>query len=212
MATLTETRGTAEFIISEAPACRSRDAGSVAGGSAPGLASGTIVGRAGDVDEGNWTSRIIGTGDGAITFDATPNGVGFMPGLWNVRLVGAGATAAFEVFNPRGEYVGPGAVGSAFDGPINFTIADGAANYAIGDVVEINVPATTYGAHDPTSITGLATPAGILYEAAVGTVDRTVIVRDAEVNSNHLTYFDSATDAEKATVNAQLAHLGIIVR
>ena len=56
------------------------------------------------------------------------------------------------------------------------------------------------------------TIAGILFEAAVGTVKRTIITRDCEVNGAHLIYQAGANDAAKATANAALKGLGIIVR
>lgn len=72
-------------------------------------------------------------------------------------------------------------------------------------------------AYDPapdTASDGADDVTAILYEAvpAGETVERTLIERDAEVNGAHLVYQDGADDAAKATVNAALAGLGIIVR
>lgn len=69
-----------------------------------------------------------------------------------------------------------------------------------------------YVAYDPAASTGAETIAGILFEAAVGTVKRTAVVRDAEVNGAHLIYQAGANAAAKATANAALTALGIIVR
>lgn len=120
MAQLNETRGTANFLVSESPGYRSRDTGTVAAGAAPGLIAGTILGK--------------------LT-----------------------AGGNFVRYNPGG--------------------ADGSQ-----------------------------TIAGILFEAAVGTVKKAVVTRDAEVNGAHLVYQVGANDAAKATANAALAALGIIVR
>jgi hypothetical protein len=121
MAQLNETRGTANFLVSEANGMyRSRDAVTVAAGSAPGLLAGTILGK----------------------------------------------------LTSGGNYV----------------------------------------AYDPAANTGAQTIAGILWEAAVGTVKKTVVTRDAEVNGAHLIYQASADAAAKATANAALKALGIIVR
>lgn len=121
MAQLNETRGTANFLVSEANGMyRSRDVGTVVGGSAPGLLPGTILGKL--TSGGN-----------------------------------------FVTYNPAGS-------------------------------------------------DGSQTIAGILFEAAVGTVKKTVITRDAEVNGAHLIYQVGANDAAKATANAALKALGIIVR
>jgi hypothetical protein len=67
-------------------------------------------------------------------------------------------------------------------------------------------------AYDPGAATGAQTIAGVLYEGAIGTVTRTVVTRDAEVVGAHLIYQSGANDAAKATANAALAALGIIVR
>ncbi|TWG90330.1 bacteriophage lambda head decoration protein D [Mesorhizobium sp. J18] len=121
MAQLNENRGTANFLVSEANGMyRSREEGTVAAGTAPGLLAGTILGK--------------------LT-----------------------AGGNYVQYNPAG--------------------ADGSQ-----------------------------TIAGILFEAAVGTVKRTIVVRDCEVNGAHLIYQAGADDAAKATANAALAALGIIVR
>lgn len=121
MAQLNETRGTANFLVSEANGMyRSRDAGTVAAGAAPGLIAGTILGK----------------------------------------LTAGG----------------------------NFVAYDSAAS------------------------NGAQTIAGILFEAAVGTVKKTIVTRDCEVNGAHLVYPAGANDAAKATANAALKALGIIVR
>lgn len=121
MAQLNETRGTANFLVSEANGMyRSRDEGTVAAGTAPGLIAGTILGK----------------------------------------------------LTAGGNYV----------------------------------------RYDPGANTGAEGIAGILFEAAVGTVKRTVVTRDAEVNGAHLIYQAGANAAAKATANAALKALGIIVR
>lgn len=64
-------------------------------------------------------------------------------------------------------------------------------------------------AFDGNAVDGSEVAAGILYEAvgAGETVDRTVIVRDAEAKRYKLTY-----DATNAELDAALAAIGIIVR
>ena len=73
---------------------------------------------------------------------------------------------------------------------------------ANGNYVALNTGAST-GAEDVS---------GILFEGAIGTVDKTVVVRDCEVNVHALIYPAGANDAAKTTINAALAELGIIVR
>ncbi len=69
-----------------------------------------------------------------------------------------------------------------------------------------------YVAYNPALSTGAEDVSGILFEAAVGTVKKTVVVRDCEVNGAHLIYQSGADASAKATANAGLKALGIIVR
>lgn len=69
-----------------------------------------------------------------------------------------------------------------------------------------------YVRYDPSLSTGADDVSGILFEAAVGTGKKTVIVRDCEVNGAHLIYSAGADATAKATANAALKALGIIVR
>lgn len=64
-----------------------------------------------------------------------------------------------------------------------------------------------YVEYDEAAVTGAEVVSGILYAPAVGTIPATVIVRDAEVNWNHLT-----VTGTKDTVIAGLNALGIAVR
>lgn len=81
-----------------------------------------------------------------------------------------------------------------------------------GTVLGVVTSGGNYVAHDSGASDGSETAAAILYEATVGTIEATVIVRDAEVNGDHLAYESGADDAAKAIVNAALASVGIIVR
>ena len=66
MAQLNETRGTANFLVSEANGMyRSRDVGTVAAGAAPGLIAGTILGKL--TSGGNYVAYDPGAATGAQT-------------------------------------------------------------------------------------------------------------------------------------------------
>lgn len=92
-------------------------------------------------------------------------------------------------------------------------VAAGAApGLAAGTILGKLTAGGNYVTYDPGAATGAQTIAAILFEAAVGTIKRTVVTRDAEVNGAHLIYQAGANDAAKATANAALAALGIIVR
>lgn len=74
MTQVTETRSTAEFLVSEANGFRSRATGTVAAGAAPGLAAGTVLGKIGS--GGNYVLHDTGASDGsedavAILFETT---------------------------------------------------------------------------------------------------------------------------------------------
>lgn len=106
-------------------------------------------------------------------------------GTYRVEMVSTGATAGFTVTDPDGEPVGNGAVGSAFTlGGLSFTLADGAADYQIGDGFTITVGVNASGAGGTWNV---LTPDGIpLLPAAVG----------AAYTSSHLnfTLTDGATN------------------
>ncbi|MCD1266063.1 hypothetical protein B5M44_19130 [Shinella sumterensis] len=93
------------------------------------------------------------------------------------------------------------------------TVAAGSApGLLAGTILGKLTSGGNYVAYDPGASSGAQTIAGILFEAAVGTVKRTVVTRDCEVNGAHLIYQAGANDAAKATANAALKALGIIVR
>lgn len=93
------------------------------------------------------------------------------------------------------------------------TVAAGAApGLAVGTILGKLTAGGNYVAYAPGGSDGSQTIAGILWEAAIGTVKKTIVTRDAEVNGAHLVYQAGANDAAKATANAALKALGIIVR
>ncbi|TPW26026.1 head decoration protein [Pararhizobium mangrovi] len=87
------------------------------------------------------------------------------------------------------------------------SIAGGDDGVRPGTIVSVSS-----GTYSPVAVDGTA--AGILYEGvpAGETVDRTFVVRDAEVSGADLVYPDGATDTQKATLKAGLNSLGIAVR
>lgn len=112
-------------------------------------------------------------------------------------------TASFLVSEANGMYRSRDAV----------TVAAGAApGLLAGAILGRLTAGGNYVAYDPAANTGAQTIAGILWEAAVGTVKKTVVTRDAEVNGAHLVYQAGADATAKATANAALKALGIIVR
>lgn len=89
-----------------------------------------------------------------------------------------------------------------------------ADDWPAGTILGIESSGGNYIRHDTSASDGSEDEKGILFEDVLAgeTVERTIIVRDAEVNKNHLTYEDAATDNEKTATDAALKALGIIVR
>jgi hypothetical protein len=89
------------------------------------------------------------------------------------------------------------------------TVVGGAApGLPAGQVLGRLTANGNYVAFDSGAATGAEDVAGILYEGAVGTVDRTIVDNDAEVTLSDLAY----TTAQEAAVISGLAALGIKVR
>lgn len=217
---LTETGQGPEFLRSEANGSRSREIVTVAASQT--LKAGTVIGKtdtgAATVTPGAVVSGSGGTpGDGSIgtvTADALAPA-----GSYQQVFTSAGATALFNVFKPDGSLDGVGKVGTAYNGLLNFTQADGAADFAEGDYRPI-VVAYAAGAgqaviHDPEGTNGSQVVYGILYEAVttgVGETKRGVaIVRDAEVVTDRLVW-DDHSGGEKTAALAELAAKGILAR
>lgn len=216
MTTLTMGARTGGFILSEANGYRSR--AQIIIGASQTLKVAAVLGAVPNGDPVVTAGTPIGAGNGAIgswTGDA-----GVMPGRWSLIITGAaGATASFSVERPDGTLDGIGAVGSAYNGGINGTLADGSTDWATGTRIPFDVSydevGVTYVKHDPEGVNGSQFPAAILFDAATTGVGETAkaaaVVRDAEVVQDDLVW-DDHTDAEKATAIAQLAALGIICR
>ena len=98
---------------------------------------------------------------------------------------------------------------------INLTVADGANDWDIGDVIHVTVTGGDYEALDPAATTGEQTACAILIGAADATDADTgiaVIARDAEVSSARLTWPSGISDTNKALATSRLAARGIIIR
>jgi hypothetical protein len=151
----------------------------------------------------------------ALTVDA-----GALSGVYNVIIIEPAANAGtFQVIRPDGKLDGLGVVGAAYNGSINFTLADGATDWAAGDRIPITV-AYPVGSEklvrwDPTATNGAQTIKGINCfetEAPEGEdgdpapfLARGPIVGRREAIAFH----DGATADHKAAAFARLAELGI---
>jgi hypothetical protein len=80
-------------------------------------------------------------GNGTLTMDVTtPLQAGAQSGAYSVKFTSA---TAYDVFDPKGTYIGSGANGTAFTTQLKFNIAAGLTAFAAGDSFEITVKANT---------------------------------------------------------------------
>lgn len=213
MTVLHEGQHTGEFIVTEANGSLSRDAVTVLSGQnlQPGhvlgkVAAGTAIGAAAS---GN-------TGDGAIS--AIAAGTAAKEGVYVVTCIEPAANGGtFSVEDPDGVTVGTASVGTAFAGPVAFTIADGTTDFAAGDRFTITVAAGPgkYKEYNPANTDGSQTAVAILYaavDASAGDQPGVIIARHAEVNAFELVWFTGADADQKDAAIAQLKAQDIIAR
>ena len=138
MATLTEGQHTAEFLVSEANGCRSRESVTILSGQD--LAAGTVCGKVASGLGRITVPTVVGTGDGVVaTVFAGPQlEVGSYVATCSAIATHGGT---FTIVTPSGLTLDPCVMtaGSGVSTPyvsdhLNFTITDGATDFAVGDV------------------------------------------------------------------------------
>ncbi len=221
MTILNEGRRAAEFLLSEAPGARSRDAVVVAASQT--LLAGQVVGR---VTEGAKTAAGaagVPAPAGATITAAPTAALNTKVGAHRFECIvgGAGAASRWRHTDPDGVFVGVAVAGTPYAGGglSALTIADAAADPTVGEAFTVTV--TTAAAsnqvvmHDPEGINGSQVVAGVLFDAVTTGVGETakavIIARDAEVNGDLLA-FDDHNDTEKNAAKAELNALGDVVR
>lgn len=215
--TLNEALHAGSFIVSEANGRRSRQQVTIAAAVTTGMilgvgtkGDGTFAAAAGVAGSGN-------TGNGTM---GTPTaGTGAQAGTYTVEYTAAGR---FNVLDPSGRIIGQGVNGTAFAGQIGFTMTAGGTAFAAGDTFTVAVTETDpsdAGEYEPLNLSatdGTQNAAGISWDnytpPSGGTMQGTIIAREAEVRQSTLTYPSGASNTQIAAINAQLAALGIIVR
>lgn len=204
----------AEYLISEDWCAGSRDTVTLASGN--NLASGAVLGRL--VTAATGTAQ-AGTNTGNGTMGAVTVGANAMVGTYVLRINKAAANAGdFTVTDPQGDVCGAGTVAVAFSGGgLSFTLADGSADFVVGDTFTITVTALTakYTVLAPTATNGAQVAAAILYRAVDATSADTpavITARASVVDSAKLAWPAGITAAQKATALAQLTAAGIVAR
>lgn len=217
--TLTEARHPLSFLLSELDRNGSRDNLVLAANQT--LAPGQVLGKRPVLATAAAVAAPVAgnTGDGAVTMDPTaPVRGDAQVGVYQVQFTGTGATAPFQVVDPRGAVVGTGAVGTTFAGPIKFTVADDSAkHYVAGDKItaKVTIGQFEYGAFNPAATDGFASAAAVAgYACVTGAGQGAVagITRDAEVNGAILTWPAGIAPADLAIGIGQLASRNIVVR
>ncbi|MDR7232289.1 hypothetical protein J2X45_003395 [Caulobacter sp. BE264] len=181
------------------------------------LLTGTVT-----VTAGSAVSASGGTpGNGAIgtvTADA-----GAPEGVYQVIIIEPAANGGvFEVHRPDGQIDGAGAIGTAYNGAINFTLADGSTDFVSGDRIPVTVDYAVTGARkfteiDFSAVDGRANAVGVAPQALTvpdGTDLTGPAIRRGPIllRSEELVWPAGATADQKAGAIAQLASLGIVVR
>lgn len=212
---LTEKLHPSGFIVSEGEGNISRDNGVLISGQ--NLLAGTVLGKitlagASETHAGN-------TGNGVMTLDAAnPVRAGAKAGVYTATVITAAANGGiFRVEDPDGVVLGDVAVAATFDDDIKFVIADGAADFIVGDKFLITVAAGSgkFTILAPAAEDGSQAAAGILVaavDASAADVACVNLARFAEVNTNELTWPGGITAGQKAIAIAQLLAAGIVIR
>lgn len=209
MTTFTEGPRTAEFLIAEAENYRSRDAETVdATGGA--LEAGTILGRIALAAPSAAVAQ--GGNTGNATVGTVTRGPGAKVGVYAIEFLTA---TTFEVIDPDGFRLKPGATGVAYADDIGFTATVGGTPMVAGDGFNVTIAAGSgkYVRHSTAAVDGSQVEAGVLFEG-IGAVEdkRTVIKRAASVKASKLIYASGADNTQKAKSNAALEARGIVVR
>ncbi len=159
------------------------------------------------------------TGDGEATPADPPLGALAEVGIYRLACITAGADGGtFQVLSPKGYRLPDLTVGEAYDGGhLNLTVADGAADFVVGDTFAIEVSGDgKVVALDPAAVDGTAEAIGIVaYDVTAPDGDDaevTAILRDAVLADRAIVWPDGINEAAKAAAIADLEARGILVR
>jgi hypothetical protein len=181
------------------------------------LAAGAVYPRGavlGKRSLGAANAGFVGTGNGALTLDATtPLLAGAKAGAYTITCITAASNSGtFRVEDPNGVVLGDVAVGATFADQIKFVIADGATDFIVGDKFTVTVAAGTgqYLTSVAAAVDGSAEPDLVLSE----TVDATLAAKPAmaykrgDFNASALTF---GAGHSAATVAETLRSKGIAI-
>ena len=158
------------------------------------------------------------TGDGAATPADPPLGALAEAGAYRLACITAGAAGTFQVLSPKGYVLPDLTVGTAYAGDhLNLTVADGAADFVVGDTFAIEVAGDGKVAGlDPTAVDGTAEAIGIVaFDVTVpdgADTEVTAILRDAVLADRAIVWPAGINEAQKKAAIADFEARGILVR
>ena len=183
------------------------------------LPSGTVLGR---VTRGlQSVNAALGggnTGNGVFAGNVTAD-PGVPAGVYTLTVIEPAANGGvLRVERPDGTQDGIARIGVAYNGSVNFTLADGATNFVSGDTATITVSYAPgngrYKLIDPAATDGTQNFAGILWDrrpASAGVQRAAATTREATVNGHLLTYPAGISDADRAAIEAQAEAVGVLI-
>ncbi len=158
-------------------------------------------------------------GDGAATLADPPLGALAEAGAYRLACVTAGADGGtFQVLSPKGYRLPDLTVGEAYEGGhLNLTVADGAADFAAGDTLAIEVSGDgKVVALDAAAVDGTAEAIGIVAHDMTAPdgadTEVTAILRDAVLADRAIVWPAGIGEAAKAAAIADLEARGMLVR
>jgi len=177
----------------------------------------TVVGP----DNASLPNAVIGTAyTGQVNFTIADGSADWIVGDFvTIAVISTGAGGVWTVTAPDGASLPTAVVGTAYTSEqINFTIDDGSADWIVGDLATITVPAGDgkVVALDLTAVDGTQRAYGVILldvTAVNGTDNEGVImVRDCVLSSDFITYPAGITAGETVIVNNELKAKGIVLR
>ena len=209
-----------DILKCEAPNLYSREAVTVLAGDGAdrALKTGAVIARR-SRSEVTVTAGDGNTGDGEATLADPALGRLAEAGLYRLACITAGADGGtFQVLSPKGYRLPDLTVDTAYaGGHLNLTVADGAADFAVGDAFAIEVSGDGKAvALDPAAVDGTAEAIGIVaYDVTApngADTEVTAILRDAVLADRAIVWPAGITQEQKKAAIADLGARGILVR
>jgi len=212
MPELNEGQHKAEFLVSEANGTLSRESITILSGQ--NLKPGRVLGK---ILDGSAAGAAVAGNTGNGTIGSVDAGTSAKKGVYTLTCIEPATNGGkFSVEDPDGVTIGSATVGAPFAGAVEFTIADGATDFASGDGFTITVTGVEkFKEYNPASTDGSQIAVALLLDyadATAGDVSGVGIVRQAEVNAGELVWFTGAIDNQKAAGLESLQAVGIIAR